>query len=84
MTELSYPTDPEDAIPPVVFEPEDSEAMPNLRDLYILQEMVHYLIILVQQDLPRLQETHAPPGALVETTKCSLWTCPLYETCFGW
>ena len=60
LNELSYPTNPEDSIPPVVFEPEDSEAMRNLRDLYILQQIFHYLYILVQQDLPRLRETHAP------------------------
>jgi hypothetical protein len=60
MYELNYNDNPEDSIPPVVFEPEDSETMRNLRDLYILQELFYYLIILVQQDLPRLQESHTP------------------------
>ena len=83
MTELNYPTNPEDSIPPVVFEPEDSEAMRNLRDLYILQEMFHYLIILVQQDLPRLQEIHTPADKLCETmtTTVSLFYLEMTALC---
>ena len=84
MNELSYPTNPKDSIPPVVFEPEDSEAMRNLRDLFILQEIFHYLIILVLQDLPRLQEIHAPADELCETmtTTASLFHLEMTALCY--
>ncbi|XP_072041021.1 uncharacterized protein [Amphiura filiformis] len=58
LTNLPTPSEP------VLFEPEPNEAVRNIRDLYVLQEMYLYLPIPLV-DFPRLQKSHeatpAPP-----------------------